>query len=128
MSPWDEGLGVHSSRKVVPLKSCIHSLKPLVLPFQGEKVTVGKSEESFMSVSPLRNLGFISPFKKAVHGTGYFLRSCTKLTGEYSITSSSGLGRGISGFCSDGQSLKDNDQLNDFGALRAVLAPVKVTL
>ena len=73
-------------------------------------------------------MGFIFHFKKDVHGTGYFLRSCTKLTGEYPITSGSGLGRGISGFCSDGQSLKDNDQLNDSGALRVVLALVEFTL
>ena len=81
-----------------------------------------------MSGSPLRNLGFISPFKKADNGPSYFLRSCTKLIGDYPITSGSGLGRGILGFCSNGQSLKDHDQLNDSRALRAVLAPVEVTL
>ena len=81
-----------------------------------------------MSVFPLRNLGFISPFKKTFHGTGYFLRSCTKLTRNYPISSGFGLGRGISGFCFDGLPMKDNDQNNAIGALRVVLAPVKVTL
>ena len=81
-----------------------------------------------MSVSPLRNLGFIFPFKKVVHGIGYFLRSCTKLTGDYPISSGFGLGRGISGFCHDGLPLKDSDQNITIGALRVVLAPVKVTL
>ena len=126
--PGDEGLGLSPSGKVIPLKSCIQTLKPLSLPFQGAKVSVGKSEEGFLSVSPLRNLGFISPFKKAVHGTGYFLRSCTKLTGDYPISSGFGLGKGISGFCSDGQPFKDIDQNNDIMALRVVLALVKVTL
>ena len=126
--PGDEGLGFTSSGKDSPLKSCIQALKPLSLPFQGAKVFAGNSEEGFLSISPLRNLGFISPIKKVVHGTGYFLRSCTKMTREYPITSGSGLGRGISGFCSDGKSLKDNDQLNDSGARRAVLTLVEVTL
>ena len=110
------------------MKSYIQTLKPLSLPFQGAKVSVGKSEEGFLSVSPLRNLGFISPFKKVVHGTGYFLRSCTKLTGNYPISSGFGLGRGISGFCFDGLPMKDSDQNNANEALRAVLSPAKVTL
>ena len=128
MSPWDEGLDVFSSGKHVPMKSYIQSLKPLSLPFQGAKVTVGKSEEGFMSVSPLNNFGFISPFKKTFHGTGYFLRSCTKLTGDYPISSGFGLGKGISGLCFDGLPIKDSDQNYANGALRAVLAPAKVTL
>ena len=63
VNPRDEGLDVFSCGKNFPIKSCIQSLKPLSLPFQGAKVTIGKSDEGFMSVSPLRNLGFISPFK-----------------------------------------------------------------
>ena len=92
------------------------------------KVLDGNVEEGFKSVSPLRSLGFISPPKKSVHRGGYFLRSCSKLTEDYNFTSGPGLGRGISGFCSDGHSLKENDQVHTSGALRVVLVPIVVPL
>ena len=76
------------------------------------------------------NLGFISPIKeKVVRRSGYFLRSCSKIVGDFHLESRDVLGSGNSGLCSDGLSpLKVIDQTNDFGALRAVLAPVRVSL
>ena len=42
--PMDEGLGFSSTGKDSPMNSCIQALKMLSLPFQGAKVSAGKSE------------------------------------------------------------------------------------
>ena len=76
VSPRGEGLDVYFGGNPEHIKACIQSLKPLSLPYQGVMNTVGKSEVGF--IYPLRNLEFMSPIKKTIHGTGYFLRSYTK--------------------------------------------------
>ena len=137
MASVDEGLDLSPVGEAFgPLNSCIQTLKPLRLsPFNGVdlhwnlKVFDGRSEEGFKSVSSLGNLGFISPInEKVANGSCYFLRSCSKLAGRCLLKSSVGFGRGISRLCSDGLPLKDIDQNIDFGALRVVLSPVRVTL
>ena len=85
--------------------SGISTLKPLSIPYQGARATEGNSNEGFMSVPPLRDLGFISPDKN-FSKTGYFLRSCTKLNENDHVSSGFGVGKGVSGLSSAGPLLK----------------------
>ena len=80
-------------------ESIVPTLKPLVLPCQG--LSDDKFDEAFLKISPLKNLGFLSP-KKSFCDTSHFLRSGTKLNGYYTISSGIGLGRDASGLRSDG--------------------------
>ena len=117
--PRDEGLDMDNT-------SCIPNLKSLSLTYQC--ATVGNSDEGFISVSPLRNLSFISPLKQNFSGSRYFLRSCTKFNGNYLVSSGYGVGRGVSGLSSAGPLLKESEQFNVNGVLRAVFTPALVTL
>ena len=77
--------------------------------------SVGKLDAG-LSVPELRNLGLSYPLKKP-NGSGYFLRSRTKLPG-FNPLPDYGLGLGDSGG-SDGP-LRVSDQYSSSGALRVV--------
>ena len=119
VSPRVEGLVTSSIDCIDPMHT--QTLKPSVLP---DLASVGKLDEG-LSFPELRNLGLTSPLKKPI-GSSYFLRSCTKIPGNYPLSSNSRMGQGVSG-CSDGH-LMESDQSFDNGALRTVVSLDKVTL
>ena len=125
VSPRVEVLDTYTTGITDPSQSFLQSLKPFCIHDQDAKFAVGILDEGFFP--ELKNLGFISPPKKPVTGSGYFLRYSTKFSGTYPLSSDAGLGQGASGLCSDGLSLKENDQRFVCGALRAELALAKVT-
>ena len=90
-------------------------------------MTDGISDEGYLKEPPLKNLGFISP-KPSFSDSRYYLRSCTKLSGSYPISTGIGVGRDALGLRSNGLPLKENEQFHAIGALRAVMSLALVTL
>ena len=82
--------GLDTSSFVSPEHS--QTIEPIVLPDLGSasKLVAG------LSVPELNNLGITYPLKKQI-GSGYFLRSCTKLHGFNPLLSDNGLGHGVLG-------------------------------